>query len=57
MKIKKGGGKYLFLALITGSIAGVICLSLNAPQVVSNAIPMGVSAAIFFSFRDKWLDR
>ena len=55
MKIKKGGGKYLLIALISGSVTGAICLAIGLPPVAANAIPFGVSCGVFFTTKDKWL--
>jgi putative flippase GtrA len=55
MKIKKGGWKYLIVGLLGGMASAVICLALDAPQVVANAIPTGVAAATIFSLKNKWM--
>jgi len=55
MKIKKGGGKYLLISLLAGTVTAIVCITLGAPQVAANAIPMGVSAAFMFSLKDKWM--
>jgi hypothetical protein len=55
MKVKKGGWKYLMIGLLAGMTSAVICLVIGAPQIVANAIPTGVAAAIVFSLKAKWL--
>ncbi|MBB1333961.1 hypothetical protein [Pseudoalteromonas sp. SR41-6] len=54
MQIKKGGGKWLLVALLAGTVAGAICIMFGANPVIANAIPFGVSAGVFVATRDKW---
>lgn len=54
MRIKPGGGKWLLAALLSGSIAGGICLFVGLPQILANVIPFGVSAAVFYAARSQW---
>lgn len=51
---KKGGGKWLLVALLAGTVAGAICIMFGANPVIANAIPFGVSAGVFVATRDKW---
>jgi putative flippase GtrA len=55
MKLKKGGWKYLITSVLVGMISSVVCLQLGAPQLIANAIPMGVAAAFAFSLKNKWM--
>ncbi|MCS6116906.1 hypothetical protein [Shewanella baltica] len=55
MRIKQGGGKWLLVALLSGSIAGGICIFVGIPQFLANVIPFGVSAAVFYAARSQWL--
>lgn len=55
MKFKPGAGKWVFLALMAGTITGALCLLLEAPQAVSSSIPAAVSAGVVLRFRKKWL--
>ncbi|WP_264889599.1 hypothetical protein [Shewanella xiamenensis] len=55
MRIKPGGGKWLLAALLSGSVAGGICLFVGLPQILANVIPFGVSAAVFYAARGQWL--
>jgi hypothetical protein len=54
MRIKNGGGKWLLIALLSGTITGAVCIAFGAPPVIANGIPFGVSAGVFFATRDKW---
>jgi len=55
MRIKPGGGKWLLAALLSGSVAGGVCIFVGLPQFFSNVIPFGVSAAVFYASRSHWL--
>jgi len=55
MKLKNGAGKWFFLALLSGTITGAICLIFGLVPIISNALPMGVSAGVLYSFRERWL--
>lgn len=55
MKLKKGGWKYLGIGLLGGMASAIICLFVGAPVGMANAVSTGVSMAIVFSLKNKWL--
>jgi hypothetical protein len=55
MKMKTGGWKYIIISLLVGIVSAVICLTVGSPQIVANAIPVGVTAATIVSLKSKWM--
>lgn len=55
LKLKNGAAKWFVLALLSGTVTGAICLTFGLAPIVSNALPMGVSAGVLYSFRERWL--
>lgn len=54
MKINPAAGKWILIALISGTASAVICLMADLDPLMSNLIPMSVSAGVFYATRDKW---
>lgn len=54
MKVKPTAGKWIFIALMSGTASAVLCLMAGLDPLMSNLIPMSVSAGVIYATRDKW---
>lgn len=54
MKLKPSAPKWIFLALISGTVSGLLCFTIGITGAYANAIPFGISAGLMYATRDKW---
>lgn len=55
MKFKKGGWKYLFVSFLAGISLAIALIAIGAPHLFTNALPAGLSAAIAYGLKNKWM--